>query len=170
MKDTFDRIVERGARSKSKPFSSTSDRREGGAFEVRESSRMPGPGAYNIFNRKAPVPPPRSRAQTTSRFPQGARFGTIKSQNSVGPGSHEIAGSLIKKTFNITFGGASIPAGAGRVVHQACHARTSGSFSNSHFAGGASPVPLSANSSVVQPLGATEVRPAPAACNVIVAP
>ena len=120
-KDSFDDIVERGTKSKSKPFSSTTDRREGGAFEVKETARIPGPGAYNLESKPA-VPPPRSRAQTRPRLPQGARFDTMDSRNGVGPGSHEVSGSLIKKTFNITFGGACTPAGAGR-VHRASLAR-----------------------------------------------
>lgn len=119
-KDSFDDIVERG-KSKSKPFSSTTDRREGGAFEVKEMGSIPGPGAYNLKSKPA-VPPPRSRAQTRPRLPQGARFDTMDSQNDVGPGSHDISGSLIKKTFNITFGGACTPAGSGR-VHRASLAR-----------------------------------------------
>lgn len=120
-KDSFDDIVERGTKSKSKPFLSTTDRREGGAFEVKETASIPGPGAYNLESKPA-VPPPRSRAQTRPRLPQRARFDNMDSQNDVGPGSHEVSGSLIKKTFNITFGGACTPAGAGR-VHRASIAR-----------------------------------------------
>ena len=115
-KDSFDNIVEKGSKSKSKPFLSTSDKREGGAFQLKETEDIPGPGAYNVTVAKA-VPPPRSRAQTSSKLPRGARFGTAGSQSAVGPGSHDIAGSLIKRTFNITFNGAYVPAGAGRVVH-----------------------------------------------------
>lgn len=120
-KDSFDDIVERGTKSKSKPFLSTTDRREGGAFESKETASIPGPGAYNLESKPA-VPPPRSRAQTRPRLPQGGRFDTMNSQNDVGPGSHEVSGSLIKKTFNITFGGACTPAGASR-VHRASLAR-----------------------------------------------
>lgn len=122
-KDSFDDIVEKGAKSKSKPFLSTTGRQEGGAFEVKETGSIPGPGAYNLAVSKAAVPPPRSRAQARPRLPQGARFDTMGLQNIVGPGSHDISGSLIKKTFNITFGGARTPAGAGRVIHRAAFAR-----------------------------------------------
>lgn len=122
-KDSFDDIVERGTKSKSKPFLSTTDRRDGGAFEVKGTRGIPGPGAYNLAASRTAVPPPRSRAQTGPRLPQGARFGHMGSRNDVGPGSHEISGSLIKKTFNITFGGAYTPAGAGRLVHRASFAR-----------------------------------------------
>lgn len=85
---------------------------------MKETENIPGPGAYNLAVSKAAMPPPRSRAQARPRLPQGARFDTMGSQNDVGPGSHDISGSLIKKTFNVTFGGASTPAGAGRVVHR----------------------------------------------------
>ncbi|CAM9269981.1 unnamed protein product [Scytosiphon promiscuus] len=116
-KDSFDDIVERGAKSKSKPFLSTTDRREGGAFEVFDLGSSPGPGAYNLATSKPAAPPPRSRVQARPRLPQGPRFETSSHENDVGPGSHDISRSLIKKTFNITFGGASCPAGASRVVH-----------------------------------------------------
>ncbi|CAM9307433.1 unnamed protein product [Ectocarpus sp. 12 AP-2014] len=122
-KDSFDDIVERGTKSKSKPFLSTTDRRDGGAFEVKGTRGIPGPGTYNLAAPRTAVPPPRSRAQTGPRLPQGARFTHMASRNDVGPGSHEISGSLIKKTFNITFGGAYTPAGAGRLVHRASFAR-----------------------------------------------
>ncbi len=121
-KDSFDAIVERGSKSKSKPFLSTTDRWEGGAFEVKENVHIPGPGSYNLTS-KAAVPPPRSRAQARPTLPQGARFETMDAQNDLGPGSHEISGSLIKKTFNITFGGACTPASAGRVIHRPSFAR-----------------------------------------------
>lgn len=112
--------MERAAKSKSKPFLSTSDRREGGAFEVKDSRRIPGPGAYNITAGKIGLPPPRSRAQAKPTLPQGARFAATvsRTENTVGPGSHDIAGSLIKKTFNITFNGACTPAGVGRAIHR----------------------------------------------------
>ena len=118
-KRLFDDIVERRSNSRSKPFLSTSDRRKGGPFEVKTPEMIPGPGTYNVAMAKVAVPPPRSRAQTKSTLPQGARFSTIaRSESPVGPGSHEIAGSLIKKTFNITFGGLRTPGGAGRIIHR----------------------------------------------------
>ncbi|CAM9212731.1 unnamed protein product, partial [Hapterophycus canaliculatus] len=124
-KDSFDDIVERGAKTKSKPFLSTTDRREGGAFEVVEmGSTSPGPGAYNLVISKTAVAAPRSRVQARPRLPQGPRFEMSLCESNVGPGSHDISRSLIKKTFNVTFGGACCPAGASRVVHhRACFAR-----------------------------------------------
>lgn len=115
--------MERAAKSNSKPFLSTSDRREGGAFQVKDASRIPGPGAYNITVAKIGLPPPRSRAQAKPTIPQGARFATTvaRTENTVGPGSHDIAGSLLKKTFNITFNGACTPAGVGRAIHRVFH-------------------------------------------------
>lgn len=121
-KDSFDNIVEKGSKSKSKSFLSTSDKREGGAFQLKDAEDIPGPGAYNVDVVKA-IPPPRSRAQLNSKLPRGARFGVAGSQSAVGPGSHDIGGSLIKRTFNITFNGAYMPAGAGRVVHSAFHSQ-----------------------------------------------
>lgn len=115
-KDSFDDIVER-AKSKSKPFLSTTDRREGGAFEAVEMGTSPGPGAYNLAISRTAVPPPRSRVQARPRLPQGPRFEASSRGSDVGPGYHDISRSLIKKTFNITFGGACCPAGASRVVH-----------------------------------------------------
>lgn len=137
-KDSFDDIVEKGSKSKSKPFLSTSDKRKGGAFQLKETEDIPGPGAYNVTAPKA-VPPPRSRAQKNSKLPQGGRFGTAGSQSAVGPGSHDIAGSLIKRTFNITFNGAYMPAGAGRVVHSVFQSKNPGEL-RKNFGGAASDV------------------------------
>lgn len=123
-KDSFDEVVEKGSKSKSRSFLSTSQRFERGAFDSKDIGDKPGPGAYNVAVVKTAVPPPRSRSQPRSRLPRSLRFGnTLESYNSVGPGSHEIAGSLIKKTFNITFGGAYTSSGAGRVVHRVIHDR-----------------------------------------------
>lgn len=130
LKDTFDQIVERGIKSKTKAFLSTTQRFHGGLFDVRGVGDDPGPGAYNVDVVKVAAPPPRSRTKQTSRLPQCARFSArTGAENSLGPGSHDIAGSLIKKTFNITFGGASIPAGAGRVAHRVYQARKQGNSS-----------------------------------------
>lgn len=120
IKDSFDQIVEKGAKSKIRSFSSTSQRFDGGVFDLKDVGDRPGPGAYNVDTVKTAVPLPRSRAQLTSRLPQCARFGSngVAPKSTVGPGSHEIAGSFIKKTFNVTFGGACVPAGAGRVAHR----------------------------------------------------
>lgn len=130
LKDTFDQIVEKGAKSKTKSFLSTTQRFDRGVFDIKGVGDKPGPGAYNVNMVKVAAPPPRSRAQSRSTLPQCARFSApIEPQNSVGPGSHDIAGSLIKKTFNITFGGASVLAGAGRVAHRVYQARTQGDVS-----------------------------------------
>lgn len=139
-KDSFDDIVEKGSKSKSKPFLSTSDKREGGAFQLKDAEDIPGPGSYNVTAAKA-VPPPRSRAQTNSKLPRGARFGTAGSQSAVGPGSHDIAGSLIKRTFNITFNGAYMPAGAGRVVHSVFQSKTPPGESRKSSGGGGGGAP-----------------------------
>lgn len=141
-------------KSKSKPFMSTSDKREGGAFSLKETENIPGPGAYNITVSKSAMPPPRSRSQTKSRFPQGARFHTARSQSAVGPGSHEIAGSLIKKTFNVTFNGASTPAGSGRIMHRTFYARKDRD-SISPF-GSVPPVPPAGDSSIFRHLDVKE--------------
>lgn len=168
-KDCFDAIVEKGAKSTViRSFLSTSDRREGGAFELKDPGDIPGPGAYNIAVAKAAAPPPRSRAQTRSRLPQGERFSTPgSSQGEVGPGSHEIAGSLIKKTFNITFGGASTPAGAGRMAHRGLHARKVGHATQ--LLGGAMSPPGTGDSNVLEPLGAKEALLPPSVTDVPVA-
>lgn len=130
LRDTFDQIVARGIKSKTKSFLSSTQRFHGGLFEVKGVGDDPGPGAYNVDVVKVAAPPPRSRTKRTSRLPQCARFSArTEAKNSLGPGSHEIAGSLIKKTFNITFGGASVPAGAGRVAHRVYQARKQGSIS-----------------------------------------
>lgn len=163
-KDSFDDIVEKWARLKSKPFSSTSDRREGGAFELKETENIPGPGAYNIAVAKQAAPPPRSRAHTRSRLPQGARFGTTGSQSAVGPGSHEIGGSLIKKTFNITFGGACTPAGTGRMVHRALHAQKIGE--SSKFLDEVPSVSAPGGSSFSKPLNTKESLRSPRSAHV----
>lgn len=160
-KDCFDAIVEKGAKSKTiRSFLSTADRREGGAFERKDTGNIPGPGAYNIAMSKAAAPPPRSRAQTRSRLPQGERFSaTGLLQSEVGPGSHEIAGSLIKKTFNITFGGACTPAGGGRMAHRALHARKIGHATQ--LLGGITLPPGAGDSDALEPFGAKETLQPP---------
>lgn len=89
-------------------------------------SDEPGPGSYNIAVIRAHQPTLRSRSQPKPTFPQSVRFDDKRSghDSTVGPGSHEVAGSLIKKTFNITFGGARSQTGAGHVVHREPHAPT----------------------------------------------
>lgn len=168
-KDCFDAIVDKGAKSTAiRSFLSTSDRREGGAFELKDTGNIPGPGAYNIAVAKAPAPPPRSRAQTRSRLPQEERFSTPgSSQGEVGPGSHEIAGSLIKKTFNITFGGASTPAGAGRMAHRGLHARKVGHATK--LLGGVTSPPGTEDSNAFEALGAKETLPPPRVTDIPVA-
>lgn len=157
-KDSFDNIVEKGSKSKSKSFLSTSDKREGGAFQLKEAEEIPGPGAYNVAIAKA-IPPPRSRAQLNSKLPRGARFGMAGPQSAVGPGSHDIAGSLIKRTFNITFNGAYMPAGAGRVVHSVFHSQKPGDLRKS--LGGASSDASPRNADLFEPVRGKQGFPSP---------
>lgn len=155
-KDSFDDIVEKGSKSKSKPFLSTTDKREGGAFQLKDTEVIPGPGAYNVAVAKAAVPLPRSRAQTNSKLPRGARFGTAGSQSAVGPGSHDIAGSLIKRTFNVTFNGAYMPAGAGRVVHSVFQSQKPGELRKSLGGSSSNASPRDAEMEILKAVGAKE--------------
>lgn len=122
LRDSFDKRNKKREKSKPGSFLSTSQRFCGGVFDSKSGSNELGPGAYNIATTKVAQLPPRSRSKPKPTLPQSARFNTSPygQNDEVGPGSHEIAGSLMKKTFNVTFGGGGCtPAHAGRVARGA---------------------------------------------------
>ena len=66
----------------------------------RHDEEVPGPGSYNTSNFKPGAP-----NQKAPSFGKGSRFDSVGFENTPGPGSYHSAGSLNKKTFNITVGG-----------------------------------------------------------------
>lgn len=100
---------------------------------------------------KPAQPPARTRSQPKPTLPQSARFCDIAEAEkfTVGPGSHDVAGSLIKQTFNVTFGGKCVSAGIGRVAQGTFHTRKPSDGTD--FPGGVGFAPGWANSGIRNP-------------------